>query len=111
MIALSQYQCYCKFESLQDKEHVLKLRDAILKFHDEISSSIPFPDYVIDIVVFKDFSCQVIEFNPMGAAMSSGAALYNWLHDSDLLTGKLHLQPPPIRILRNLNDEDNAKIN
>jgi len=66
-------------------------------------------DYVIDIVVFPDFSCQVIELNPFGIAMSSGSALYSWTKDYDLLYGKLGLDFVPIRVLEKLIDEENTK--
>ena len=67
------------------------------------------PDYVIDIVVFPDYSCQVIELNPFGASMSSGAALFNWRKDLKLLYGQLNLPTPPIRILEALTDEESEK--
>ena len=44
-------------------------------------------------------SCQVIELNPFGAYMSSGAGLFNWERDYETLHG-FNLdadQPPPIR--------------
>jgi len=60
-------------------------------------------------VVFEDFSCHIIELNPFGTFMSSGAALYNWLVDEDLLYGKLRSDKPPIRILQELIAEDKNK--
>jgi len=108
MTAISQYQCYCKFPALIDEAHVRKCRDAILSFHDNLTSSLPMEDYVIDVVVFPDYSCQVIELNPFGIAMSSGSALYSWSEDYDLLYGNLGLDFVPIRILEKLIDEENV---
>lgn len=102
---ISQYQCYCKFPSLQDFDHVKKLRQAILDFHDNIKELLPMNDYVIDIVVFEDFSCSVIELNPLP---SSGSALFNWVADHDTLYGT-NLKPGdliPIRILDTLIEDD-----
>jgi hypothetical protein len=65
-------------------------------------------DYVIDVAVFPDFSCQMIELNPMGAHMSSGSALFNWSKDYEVLLGKVDIgDKPPIRILKQLIDPEN----
>ena len=104
MTAISQYQCYSKFEALQNEEHALKLRDTIYDFHEEVKEAFKIPSYVIDIVVFPDFTCHVVELNPFGKSMSSGSALYHWSKDEDLLYGKLDLPKPPIRILKQLID-------
>lgn len=54
----------------------------------------------------------MLELNPMGAAMSSGSALFNWIKDADLFNGKLSLETPPIRVLKRLLDEETGtKIN
>jgi hypothetical protein len=60
IVAISQYQCYCAFPAMQNEEHVRRIRDAIMKFHDQITQSLPMHDYVIDIAVFEDLSCSVI---------------------------------------------------
>jgi len=109
LTAISQYQCYCRFPAMQDVEHVIKCRDAILKYHDVVKHCLPMEDYVLDVVVFPDFSCQVIELNPFGIAMSSGSGLYSWTQDYDLLYGKLGLDFVPIRVLEKLTDEENTK--
>lgn len=110
LTAISQYQCYVKFDALQDVNHVLRCRDAILEFHNKIAEFLPMPDYVIDIVVFpQTYQCQVIELNPFGAAMSSGSALYNWHRDFQLLYGNLNLEKPPIRVLEKLIEEESSQ--
>jgi len=88
LTAISQYQCYCVFPALQNEEHVKKIREAILKFHDTIKEHIPLNDYVVDFIVFPDYSVNIIEFNPMGPSLSSGSALFNWEKDLDLLMGR-----------------------
>jgi hypothetical protein len=64
------------------------------------------PDYVIDIVVYPDFTCHVIELNPFGAAMSSGSALFHWLRDYKLLYGELGLDKPVIRVAESIENDD-----
>lgn len=115
LVAISQYQCYVRFEALQDAAHVGRIRDAIVRFHDLIKDAkaagktLP-SSYVMDVVVFpKDYSCSLIELNPFGSHMSSGAALYNWRKDEDLLYGRELGQRaglPAIRVLRELIDVD-----
>jgi len=111
--AISQYQCYIKFDALQDAAHVNKCRSAILAFHQKVAEHLPMEDYVIDIVVFpaKNFECQVIELNPFGPAMSSGSALFHWIKDYNLLHGKLNLEVPPIRILEKLIEDQSEDPN
>lgn len=104
---ISQYHCYYPFEALQDREHAQRVRDEIVAYHDEIKDGLPLPSYVMDVVVFPDYSCHLIELNPFGSNMSSGAALFNWLTDEDLLYGRTgggsdSAALPPIRILREL---------
>jgi hypothetical protein len=103
MTAISQYHCYSQFDSLQDEKHVLAVRDSIVEFHSVVSDAFSLPSYVIDIAVDpRDMSCQVIELNPFGKAMSSGSGLFHWIHDEDLLYDRLGLRQTPIRVLRTL---------
>jgi len=104
--AISQYHCYTKFPSLQDTKYVLHIRDVITSFHESIKTGFAnLPDYVMDVVVFPhNWTCQVIEVNPFGAHMSSGAGLFNWEKDEDLLCGKTCRLLPAIRILEKLID-------
>eukprot|EP01129_Flabellula_baltica_P002464 TRINITY_DN12279_c0_g1_i1.p1 TRINITY_DN12279_c0_g1~~TRINITY_DN12279_c0_g1_i1.p1 ORF type:complete len:428 (-),score=82.04 TRINITY_DN12279_c0_g1_i1:43-1326(-) len=103
MTSISQYHCFSRFESLQNREHVKLIKEAVISFHNEIRDVIPVPSYVIDIAVFSDYSCQVIELNPFGAHQSSGSALYNWIDDYDTMYG--NTQEVPIRILEELVEE------
>ena len=103
--AISQYHCYCRFEALQDLEHVEKIRSAICTFHEETKNSFSVPSYVIDIAVDpEDYSCQVIELNPFGKTMSSGSGLFHWERDGDLLYDNLNREVPAIRILEHLKE-------
>jgi len=108
--AISQYQCYLYFDKLQNKEYVEKLRDVIVDFHETIKEAVPVDSYVMDIVVFPDFTCMIVEFNPFGPHLSSGAALFNWIKDFDLLTGNTDRQVPAIRILKKLITSDQSKL-
>jgi len=93
---------------LQNRDLVLKIRDIIIEYHEKFKVAVPFPSYVMDIVVYEDFTCHLIEFNPFGAHMSSGAALFNWSVDGPLLYGKLQRQLPVIRVLKELIPKDNS---
>lgn len=118
MTAISQYYCYHHWPALMDKDHVLKCRgkqlckskltneDVITEFHDKIKEHIPMPDYVIDVVIYPDMSCHVIELNPFGAAMSSGSALFHWLKDYNLLYGNIGLSKPVIRVAEHVENDD-----
>lgn len=118
MTAISQYYCYHNWPTLKDPQHVLRCRgkrcqeisliflDAITEFHDKIKEHIPMADYVIDFVVYSDFTCHVIELNPFGAAMSSGSALFHWLKDYRLLYGLLDLEKPVIRVAESIENDD-----
>ncbi len=103
---ISQYHCYTKFPSLQDRDHILHIRDVIVKFHELAKTSLVMPNYVMDVAVLPDSSCYLIEVNPFGPYMSSGAALFNWEKDGDLLYGKKESKDglPEIRILQQLLD-------
>jgi hypothetical protein len=102
--AISQYHCYTVFPSLQTEAEVLAIRSSILAFHDTVKAALPMPDYVMDVVVYADGTVQMIEVNPFGAYMSSGAALFNWKNDKSVLYGENRApeQKPVIRILKQL---------
>lgn len=92
------------FESLQNADEVYKIRDAIADFHESVKDVFAYvPSYVMDVVVFEDFSVQIIELNPFGAHMSSGSALFNWKTDYDIMYGnKQEGNKPEIRVLKKL---------
>jgi hypothetical protein len=105
LTAISQYHCYHVFESMQDPTEVEKIRDAVVAFHSRVDSALPYQSYVMDVLVLPDYTVQVIEINPFGAEMSSGAALFNWEADRQVLYGLTPSNPPPIRVLRHLIED------
>jgi hypothetical protein len=82
--AISQYACYTYFKELDDK----KIRESILKeiieFYEKIKYDIPYEDAVMDIVKL-DGKWLVVEFNPFGAETGTGAGLFNWKDDYEVL--------------------------
>jgi hypothetical protein len=102
MTAISQYNCYDVFSSLQDSHVVDRICQAIITKHNIIRNEIPLPSYVIDFAAYKkegseDFQVEVIELNPFGSDLSSGSCLFHWEKDSDLLMGKFDT-PIEVRI-------------
>eukprot|EP01112_Ceratiomyxa_fruticulosa_P016773 TRINITY_DN5113_c0_g1_i1.p1 TRINITY_DN5113_c0_g1~~TRINITY_DN5113_c0_g1_i1.p1 ORF type:complete len:432 (+),score=77.67 TRINITY_DN5113_c0_g1_i1:1923-3218(+) len=98
--AISQYDCYHRFEALQDVNHVARIREVIFAFHENIKVAIKVPSYILDVAVFpSNYTCHLIELNPFGSYMSSGASLFDWRKDEALLYGKEPHALPPIRIL------------
>lgn len=87
--AISQYACYYVFEALQDVRHCEAVRDAIIRFHDGgVGEAVPMDSFVMDVAVYPDLSCKVIELNPFGAHLSCGSALFSWTLDSAILYGE-----------------------
>ncbi len=84
------------------------IRTLITEFHENVKAAFHLSSYVMDVVVWPDNSIQIIELNPFGAFMSSGAALYNWETDLDLLYGESSTTNqdiiPSIRVLTQLLD-------
>jgi len=105
LTAISQYHCYSYFSSLQDKSHILRIREAIQHYVGDVIDCFPMSSFVIDVAVQpQTYSCYIIELNPFGQTMSSGSALFNWDRDFDLLYGRLGRTIPCIRILHHLVD-------
>jgi hypothetical protein len=105
--AISQYYCYDSFEEYSSRcdENIDHIRAAIVAFHATVGStfsSLIAPNYVFDVILSQDFSVQVVELNPFGSHMSSGAALFNWDTDRSLLYSTSPASPPPIRVLERL---------
>eukprot|EP01124_Arcella_intermedia_P011001 TRINITY_DN17503_c0_g1_i1.p1 TRINITY_DN17503_c0_g1~~TRINITY_DN17503_c0_g1_i1.p1 ORF type:complete len:440 (-),score=92.11 TRINITY_DN17503_c0_g1_i1:51-1370(-) len=109
LTAISQYQCYCVFPALADEAHVRKCRESMIECFEKVKNVFAMDSYIIDLVVFPDYSCQVIELNPFGIDMAGGSGLFNWVKDYDLLYGKLDIDYVPIRVLSALIDEENTK--
>ncbi len=106
LTAISQYHCYSHFASLQHTGHVQRIRREIILFLSDVVDCFTIPSFVVDIVVHPHtYACSIIELNPFGRTLSSGSALYNWDKDFELLYG-VHRQPPTMRILKELLDND-----
>ncbi|CAF0942250.1 unnamed protein product [Adineta ricciae] len=97
LTAISQYNHYCKFYHLQDQLIVQKIKLTIEKyFQDKIRMLFErcnenYSNYIIDVGLMvngstNEFDCIVIELNPFDT--STGASLFNWTNDEELLTGK-----------------------
>lgn len=81
----SQQYCFSCFNYTQDELNtivdVLSSREK-LKFLDVV----PYNDFVADVWMnFETRECNLIECNPFGAYSSSGAGLYNWEKDYELM--------------------------
>ncbi len=71
-----------------------KIRDAIVMFHAEVQPvfSRLFASYVMDVVVFEDFSVQIIELNSFGARITQTDLFAYWKTcqvDRHCITGRL----------------------
>jgi len=61
----------------------------------------------MDVVILGNDEVQIIELNPFGSEMSSGAGLFNWKTDRELLYGEKNQDKPHIRVLTKLLEDDN----
>lgn len=98
LTAISQYHCYTALpdlagESQEDTSRRLRVaRDRIREFqegvHAAVAGCIGACSYVLDVATGVDADVdekvRLVEINPMH---SSGAALFSWRHDRDLLLG------------------------
>lgn len=116
LTAISQYNPYDVFQSLQSEKEIESIRDRIVGFHEIVHSALKkderFASYVLDVCVpeAQTEDVQLIELNPFGSHMSSkkkkkttsllsakkkylerylgGSGLFSWLTDDALLYGK-----------------------
>ena len=109
MTAMSQYNCFDRFQVLQDAALVHRIADAIIAAHERVRLSLPpsLPYYVADFAVLGDPSdpllpvrLSLLELNPFGPDLSSGSALFHWQDDHDLLMGLIPGAPLQVRILK-----------
>jgi len=89
LTAISQYEFQLVIPELQNEDILFKIRNTIVSFHNQISSSIPYPSCVMDLHLNceseQNFKPELIEFNPFFGDLSSGSCLFEWQHDRDLL--------------------------
>ncbi|KAL7519762.1 hypothetical protein ACHAWX_004520 [Stephanocyclus meneghinianus] len=97
--AVSQYNHYCVFPNLINIDSD-QLLDEIINYWKEVRGFVPATSYILDIVkLTTNGAWKIIELNPF--ATTTGAALYDWKEDSDIL---MPTQPgdPQFRIRREL---------
>jgi hypothetical protein len=98
------------------------MREAIMSFHQLVSPAftVRLPSYVMDVVVLGDvnsstssLTTQIIELNSYGADMSSGAGLFNWHIDHDIMYGEGAFADkdrlPVMRVLDRLLEADGSE--
>lgn len=93
LTAISQYNHYCKFDWSHINLEDIKTRiiAAFLKVHPHVGLN----NYIIDFAVTAD-EVYVIELNPFDK--TTGACMYNWQVDSDLLHGRTSSPETPLKI-------------
>lgn len=103
--AISQYFFEKYYPELQEKEGWIESK--ICEFFDsdikELVSTL-YPDAVMDVVIwpqlahrsYKNLGVFIIEFNPFGGSLVTGAALFNWRADHEILYNS---EKPIVRIL------------
>ena len=119
-VAISQQAWYVYLGAHSDAKCVAITRAAQRLCHElVVARSIPFTSAVLDVWIEwhdggggggggdqreADCTAHLIEFNPWGVWASSGAALFHWVRDMDILVGRherevffryLQEQPPP----------------
>lgn len=91
--AISQQNLYKENVHLHDNaiELVSKWCDLICSYFDTtIKPKLQLDSYCIDFAILHDGSPYFIEINPFGKEYSSGSALFHWIHDENILYGKMN---------------------
>jgi len=61
---------------------------SIIRLYNRLKDVLSWQDCVMDAHINKDtYEAELIEFNPFGAHLSSGSALFHWIKDHDILYG------------------------
>ncbi|KNC52293.1 uncharacterized protein AMSG_01120 [Thecamonas trahens ATCC 50062] len=105
LTAISQYACFDVVPELHDTATLDAIRDAIVELHTSLDPLLSLDSYVFDVVWMPDTgSVSLIEINPFGAELSSGACLFSWTRDRALLYGDEPAagSQPAVRVLREL---------
>lgn len=92
LTAISQYHCYNKYNYYLSPNEV---RDMICKFYKDNYVNFIYEDCIMDIIInkYKDkYVIEIVEFNSFGSGIS-GAALYNWERDENILFNTKSLLP------------------
>jgi len=87
--AISQYDFSTAYDSLQNKDIVQQIQDAIIHFHEQTVAAVRFASYVFDVFLSPksegDWYVKLIELNPFGGDLSSGSCLFDWEEDKHIL--------------------------
>ncbi len=89
LTCISQYFWFCYFPELV-KRHQAYLNAMTDFFYSQVRHRVPYDSYVIDLAVVGS-KVWVIELNPFGDV--SGACLFDWREDADVLHGRLSDRP------------------
>jgi len=107
IVAISQYNHYCCFDVLAGMDEAMRcrLRDKIIEYVGRLLDRIEPPSYVMDVALIEEKNVPLIEgrlvtieLNPF--LETTGAALFDWKQDSDLLHGRMPVEKPEFRIHR-----------
>ena len=104
LTAISQYDCYHTFPMFANPELCFHIKERIENFYKQIKPFVPFHSCILDVMlkpvkdmrgefIFQvtvsedrpDWRVHLLEFNPFYADVSSGAGLFDWQQDLDIL--------------------------
>jgi len=84
--AISQYNHYCKFPSLTEKNPPLDdIYTLLTKFANSIHPLVKEDKYILDLAIIHN-KVFIVELNPFDK--TTGPGLFSWVNDNDLLSGK-----------------------
>lgn len=104
LTAISQYDCYHSFPMFANENFCFFIKEKIENFYDQIKAFIPYHSCILDVMLkpkydtkgdlkFEvdvkedrpDWRVHLLEFNPFFADVSSGAGLFEWGQDFEVL--------------------------
>eukprot|EP01127_Copromyxa_protea_P005507 TRINITY_DN15430_c0_g1_i2.p1 TRINITY_DN15430_c0_g1~~TRINITY_DN15430_c0_g1_i2.p1 ORF type:complete len:137 (-),score=16.07 TRINITY_DN15430_c0_g1_i2:16-426(-) len=105
--AISQYHWYedSGWGEEPKKTAIPEVVKGICKLFENLKPHLPFSSCVYDTHVkftdedgTDDILVELVEFNPFGAHISSGSALFHWVRDFDILNGVNRDESTPIYV-------------
>jgi len=91
--SISQYVWHKDVGWSQKQDELKRIVANIIEFNRNLDKSKLPESYVLDVYAnnktseSKDEEIELVEFNPFGAQMSSGSALFSWVHDQSQMYG------------------------